>query len=274
MTTPPSTTSFLPRPDGRVAFDVAGEGPLVVLVPGMGDLRSTYRHVVDALRAHGHRVAVTDLRGHGDSDASFDAYGDEPTAGDLIALIEHLDDGPAVLVGNSMGAGAAVVAAAERPDLVQGLALLGPFVRDGSVGPVKRALFRLAMARPWVRLVWRAYLPSLYAGQHPEDLDQHLRAIDESLRRHRHAAAFSRTSRTSHDAPEARLAVVRAPAIVLMGEQDPDFPEPRAEAEWIGEQLDAEVVMVPEAGHYPQSQRPDVVLAALTRFLSEVALGA
>lgn len=270
MTDSTRTSSFLSRPGGRVAFDVAGDGPLVVLVPGMGDLRSTYRHVADQLRGRGYSVACTDLRGHGDSDTTFDEYGDEPTAGDLIALIGRLG-GPAVIVGNSMGAGAAVVAAAERPDLVAGLALLGPFVRDGSVGPVKRALFRIAMARPWVRLVWQAYLPSLYAGRRPQDLDEHLAAVAESLRRPGYARALSRTTRTGHGPAEARLAAVRAPAIVIMGELDPDFPDPRAEAGWIGEQLQAEVVMVPEAGHYPQAQQPQVVLSALTRFLAGVA---
>lgn len=273
MATHTETTSFLTRPDGRVAFDVAGEGPLVVLVPGMGDLRSTYRHVAGELRALGYRVAATDLRGHGDSDATFDDYGDEPTAGDLIALVEQLG-GPAVLVGNSMGAGAAVVAAAERPDLVAGLVLVGPFVRDGSVGLVKRGLFRLAMAPLWVRSVWRSYLPSLYVGRRPEDLDDHVRAVVDSLRRPGYAAAFSRTSRTSHDPAEARLAAVRAPALVVMGDRDPDFPDPRVEAEWIAEQLHADVVMVPEAGHYPQAQQPQAFLAAVAGFLSAVARGA
>lgn len=274
METSSSTLSYLSRPSGRIAFDVAGDGPLVVLVPGMGDLRSAYRHVAGPLRDRGYRVVATDLRGHGDSDASFDEYGDEPTAGDLTALVEHLGGGPAVLVGNSMGAGAAVVAAAERPDLVAGLALLGPFVRDGSMGLAKRALLRIAMAPPWIRRVWRAYLPALYAGRRPDDLAAHLDSIDESLRRPGRAAALSRTTATGHHAAEIRLAAVRAPAIVLMGEKDPDFPDPAAEAAWIAEQLDAEVVMVAQAGHYPQSQQPEVVLSALTRFLAGVSFGA
>jgi hypothetical protein len=36
-----------------------------------------------------------------------------------------------------------------------------------------------------------------------------------------------------------------------MGEQDPDFPDPAGEAGWIARILRAQVVMVPEAGHYP-----------------------
>ena len=55
-----------------------------------------------------------------------------------------------------------------------------------------------------------------------------------------------------------------------MGEQDPDFPDPVAEAEWIGRRLHATVVLVPEAGHYPQAQRPDVVVPAVAAFLDRV----
>ena len=110
-----SDTSYLTRPGGRIGYDVAGEGPLVVLVPGMGDLRAGYRFLAPALRTAGYRVACTDLRGHGDSDAAFPSYGDEETAGDVSALIEELG-GPAVVVGNSMAAGSAVLAAVQRQD--------------------------------------------------------------------------------------------------------------------------------------------------------------
>jgi pimeloyl-ACP methyl ester carboxylesterase len=68
-------TSYLACPGGRVGYDVAGEGPLVVLVPGMGDLRAGYRFLAPALREAGYRVACTDLRGHGDSDTTFSSYG-------------------------------------------------------------------------------------------------------------------------------------------------------------------------------------------------------
>jgi pimeloyl-ACP methyl ester carboxylesterase len=55
-----------------------------------------------------------------------------------------------------------------------------------------------------------------------------------------------------------------------MGEQDPDFPDPRAEADWIARALRAEVVMVPDAGHYPQSQQPGITTAAVLRFLEPI----
>ena len=108
-------TQFLQRDEGRIAYEVSGEGPLVVCVPGMGELRSIYRFTVPALVANGFRVASMDLRGHGDSDASFSSYDDSAAASDIEALIGHLG-GRAVIVGNSMGGAAAVMVAAARPE--------------------------------------------------------------------------------------------------------------------------------------------------------------
>jgi len=264
------STSYLTRPEGRIGYDVAGGGPLVVLVPGMGDLRSTYRFLAPAIRDRGYRVASTDLRGHGDSDVGFAEYGDEATAGDIIALILELG-GPAVIVGNSMGAGAAAIVAAQRPELVAGLVLVGPFVRNGDTTAVQRLLLRVAMATPWAASAWKSYLPKLYVGRRPADFDDHRRQVVASLRRPGYAKAFSRTTRTDHDAAEARLADVDTPVLVVMGECDPDFPDPRAEADWIAEALRGEVAMVPEAGHYPQSQQPELTTGAIVPFLSRVA---
>jgi pimeloyl-ACP methyl ester carboxylesterase len=83
-------TSYLTRPEGRIGYHVVGEDPLVVLVPGMGDLRASCRFLAQALREAGYRVACTDPHGQGDSDATFPAYGDEETADDGAALIGEL----------------------------------------------------------------------------------------------------------------------------------------------------------------------------------------
>ncbi len=263
-------TLYLDRPGGRIAYDVSGEGPLVVLVPGMGDLRATYRFLTPKLVEAGYRVATTDLRGHGDSDARFDTYGDLETAGDVVALIGTLG-GPAVVIGNSMGAGAAVCAAAEHPDLVSGLVLIGPFVRDGKVNLLTRMLMRMALAAPWAAFTWKAYLPRLYAGHTPPDQEAYLHDVVSGLRRPGYARAFSRTTRLSHAPAEARLGQVKAPTLVVMGEQDPDFPDPAAEADWIADALRGRTVMVAQAGHYPQSQQPDLVSDAVESFLAETA---
>jgi pimeloyl-ACP methyl ester carboxylesterase len=148
----------------------------------MGDLRGGYRFLAPALVEAGYRVASTDLRGHGESDVTFGSYGDVETAGDVLALIEELG-GPAMIVGNSMGAGAAAFAAAEEPELTGGLVLVGPFVRNGETSTIQRVLLRVAMARPWAASVWKSYMPKLYAGQRPEDFEDYRRQVVASLRR-------------------------------------------------------------------------------------------
>jgi pimeloyl-ACP methyl ester carboxylesterase len=251
-----------------VAYDLRGSGPLLVLVPGMGDLRSSYRHLVPVLVAAGYSVATTDLRGHGESDATFTAYGDVETAGDIHALITHLGRS-AVIVGNSLAAGAGVIVAADHPDLVDGLVLLGPFVRNPPANALTALLFRVMMAPLWIAPVWKAYLPSLYAGRQPDDFAEYRDAVVSSLRRKPYGKAFSLTTRQADHAPaEAKLDGVSAPTIVLMGEKDPDFRDPAAEARFIGDSLDARVVMVADAGHYPQAQQPQVTGEAILEFLA------
>jgi pimeloyl-ACP methyl ester carboxylesterase len=266
---------YLTRPEGRIAYDLAGPdvGPLVVAGPGMGDLRSSYRHLVPLLVDRGFRVATLDLRGHGDSDATFTAYDDRALASDLLALVDELG-GPALLVGNSMAAGAAVIAAADRPEAVSGLVLLGPFVRDGAVSPLTRLLFRLAMTKPWGPAAFLGYYPKWVPGVRPDGYDEHVAALRDNLRRPGHWKAFVQTTRTSHRPAEERLGAVRAPAVVVMGDADIDWPDPAAEARWVGEQLDAPVVMAPGVGHYPQSQAPELVADAVERLAARGGPGA
>ena len=212
------------RPGGSVAFEVNGSGPLIVCVPGMGDLRSSYRHVHTELTAAGYRVALTDLRGHGDSDCTFDEYGDIATAGDIAALIKELG-GPAVVVGNSMAAGSAVLVAAEHPELISGLVLVGPFVRDHATPVLTRLLMRAMMAPLWAAAAWNAYLPKLYAGLKPQDFDDYRASVKAAIKRPGHAKAFSLTTRTRHDAAAAALRSITAPTLLIMGELDPGLPE-------------------------------------------------
>jgi pimeloyl-ACP methyl ester carboxylesterase len=269
-------THQLDRPEGRLAYDLHGEGPLVVTSPGMGDVRSTYREYSSLLVAAGFRVADVDLRGHGDSDASFSSYGDEATATDLVALLEALLAGSgekAVIAGNSLSAASAVIAATRRPDLVRGLVLLGPFVRDPAISAVSRLAFRAMTAAPCAGAVWARYLPTLFAGRRPEGFAEHLAEVRASFRRTGHARAFSRTTRTSHAEAERLLPTIGVPALVLMGTLDPDFPDPAAEAAWIAERSGAEVVLVDDAGHYPQFQQPRVSADATIGFLRRLGQG-
>src|ERR1700744_5955349 len=113
-------TEFLDIEGGRIAYDVTGEGPLIVLSHGIGDRRQAYRFLAPELVRAGYRVAAADMRGHGESSlGDWKSISRTDVAGDLIALIRHLG-GPAVIVGHSLSGGAATIAPATEPDLVPG----------------------------------------------------------------------------------------------------------------------------------------------------------
>ena len=60
-------TEYLDLDGGRIAYDVTGTGPLVVLSHGIGDRRQAYRFLAPMLAQAGYRVVSADLRGHGES---------------------------------------------------------------------------------------------------------------------------------------------------------------------------------------------------------------
>ena len=102
------STHFLDLPDGRMAYDDVGAGPLIVATPAMLDLRSELRFLTPRLIDAGFRVVTIDQRGMGETSGQWPAYGSTPMAHDLIALLRHLDAGPAIIYGNSNGAAAGV----------------------------------------------------------------------------------------------------------------------------------------------------------------------
>jgi pimeloyl-ACP methyl ester carboxylesterase len=122
-----------------IAFDRHGDesSPPVVLLHGLSGARTTYAAVVDHLVGHAveHRwvqVVNADLRGHGESShTSIDAYDAGGYAADVIALIEHVDAGPVLLVGHSLGGVVATAVAQQRPDLVSRLLLEDPPLYEG-----------------------------------------------------------------------------------------------------------------------------------------------
>src|ERR1700761_3462987 len=131
-------TEFLDMAGGRIAYDLTGEGPLVVLSHGIGDRRQAYRFLAPKLAQAGYRVVSADLRGHGDSSMGWpsvtgkEAITRTDIAGDLLALIRHLG-GPAVIVGHSISGGAATIAAAQGPELVSGIVEIGPFTQTQKI---------------------------------------------------------------------------------------------------------------------------------------------
>ncbi len=257
----------LDRPGGTIAFDDAGAGPLVVMLPGLGDLRQQYRFLAPDIAAAGHRAVTADLRGHGASSSGWSDYGSEAAGGDLIALIEALGARPTVVIGNSFGAAPAVYAAAERPDLVAGLVLIGPFVRQHHMPALQRGALRLMTAGPWKVWAWGAFYDTLYPSAKPADHREHRRALLTNLAEPGRFEALRGMMFRDDTAIAARLAAVRAPTLVVMGTKDPDFPDPAAEARTVADALSGEVAMIDGAGHYPHVEMPEATNATIARFV-------
>jgi pimeloyl-ACP methyl ester carboxylesterase len=131
-------TKFLYVGGGEIAYDVSGEGPLVALSHGMGDVRRAYRFLAPRLILAGYRVAVVDMRGHGESNIGWTSITRTDVGRDLLALITRLG-GPAVIVGHSLPGGAAAVAAALESKIVRGIIGINPFTRVQRAGAIKAA---------------------------------------------------------------------------------------------------------------------------------------
>ena len=119
---PGGVTAVLERPGARLVYEVAGDGPAVVFIHGFGLDMRMWDPQAGPLAAR-FRVVRYDCRGFGAS-GPLDPAVSYTHAGDLVALLDHLDIGDAVLAGLSFGGRVALQAALAAPDRVRGLALL------------------------------------------------------------------------------------------------------------------------------------------------------
>ena len=111
----PSTT----LPSGRpVEYDRSGEGPPVLLIPGLGDRRAAWAATAGDLAREFSPISY-DLRGYSGDEAGVFTIGD--LAADSAGLIESLIREPAFVIGHSEGGFIALELALVRPDLVRGL---------------------------------------------------------------------------------------------------------------------------------------------------------
>ena len=207
---PAAATSYLTRPEGRVAYDVDGAGPWSCSCPAWATCAprtgsspppcgrpATGWPALRPARPRRQRRHLRRLRGHRDRRRHRRPHRGARRAGGRRRQLDGRRQPPSL-------------AAAERPELVAGLVLVGPFVRDPEASarpaaPVPRSPWRRRGRPP----SWKAYLPKLYAGRRPADFDEYRRLRSwRSLRRPGYARAFSRTTRTSHAPAEARLADV------------------------------------------------------------------
>ena len=259
-------TNYLPQHNGQIAYDDTGTGPLVVCVPSMGDLRSEYRFLRPLLVDAGYRVVTMDVRGHGETSTNWDDVSVAGVGEDILALVRELQAGPAIVVGTSMGAGAAIWSAVESPDLIRGIILVDPFV-DGEGNPFLALLFRVMFARPWGPSLWVKYYQALYPTRKPADFAEYSSALRANLTQRGRHEALMQMLRASKKASGDRIPRLNTPALVMMGSKDPDFKNPELEAKRVTGMVCSEYVMIENAGHYPHAEFPEETARPMISFM-------
>ncbi len=265
-------TQYINHQNGQIAYDDAGNGPLVVCVPALGDLRSEYRFLSPLLVQAGYRVVTMDVRGHGETSTEWDDFSVAGIGADILALIHELKSGPAVVVGTSMGGGAAIWAAVEAPDLIRGMILIDPFV-DGDGNRFLEILFSIMFARPWGPSMWLKYYSSLYPTRKPADFAEYSTVLSSNLKERGRLEAMMQMLYASKKASGERIPKVDKPALVLMGSKDPDFKNPEGEAKRVADALRGRYVMIENAGHYPHAEMPEVTASLMAAFLDSLKKG-
>lgn len=259
------------RVDGRKVFAATGgrpfdaAKPVVVFVHGAG-----MDHTVWPLQArwfahHGRSILAVDLPGHGRSEGkpldSIDKLG--AWLGDLIAASGVSQ---AALVGHSMGALAAFEAAAQAPDRVTKVALLG-ISAPMAVHPdlLKAAQADETLASELVAS-WgfgrRAHLgghqaPGLWM------LGGGLSLLEAGPKG---ALGIDLAACNAYQGGGGAAGKVKCPVLFLCGAADIMTP-PKAAAALAKQVADAKIVTLPDAGHMMMIERPDATLAALKSFL-------
>ena len=263
----PAVARYRSRP--RTVATDRGTGPALVLAHGTLMDRTMFAPQVDAL-ADDNRVVAYDLRARTDRYA--DDYDLWDLADDCAALMDGLDINSAVLGGMSMGGFMALRFARRYPEHVDGLVLIdttaGPHeaheieryrdmvgtVREAGVVPdqlvdvVAHILFGATTNEERPDLVdhwcdrWRTYPPEAIH-----------REVESWLER----PDFT-----------AELGAIDVPALVVHGEEDLGLAPERSDG--LVEGLDAERVLVPEAGHSSNLERPEPVTEAIRAFLDRV----
>jgi len=246
----------------RLHVEVEGRGPRLVLVHGFTQTGRSWGPVATGL-AHRHEVVRVDAPGHGRSAA---------LAVDMVEGARLLGEagGVAAYIGYSMGARLCLHLALARPDRVTALVLIGGTA--GIADPAERRARReddeaLAVELEQVgvdEFVRRWLARPLFAG-----LDVTAAGVDARLENTVAGLAASlRLAGTGAQEPLwARLQELEMPVLAVAGENDDAF---RSRAEAVAGAIgpNAEVAVVPGAGHAAHSEAPDAFLAIVQRFLA------
>ncbi|HEV7351561.1 MAG TPA: alpha/beta hydrolase [Brevundimonas sp.] len=257
----------------RLHYTLDGDGPeTLVFVHGLMLASESWERQV-AHFAGRYRVLTFDLRGQGRSEHPRAGLDLDNLAADTAELIHTLGLGPCHLVGFSMGTFVALRVAARRPELVRTLTLIGPSAEAEEPAnlPRYRLLIGLVKAigpapftRPLMKILFGdTFLKDPARRAEAERWRGYLRRLPRALAR---AAAASAGRR----GVEAELAWIRAPTLVVSGDEDRPISPTRARAVHAGIP-GSRFVAVPATGHAVMIERPARFNALLEGHISGAA---
>lgn len=255
---------------GKVAVEINGAGPPLVLLHSVAHDHHDFDAVVPALSKHFQTIAV-DWPGHGESDMFA-----PPESAHALGLFDALEDvvdalrlAPAVLLGNSVGGGAALRFAARKPRRVRGLVL----VDSNGFTDTAAALVRIAcwiqgreLVRRWTGMAFaRSYLklPS-------KRVDAVLSRLEASRKRpgfiEMDAAMWRSFASPEVNGLSALARTVSAPTMIVWGKHDP-VVRLRVEGKRARESMPNAAFVELDTGHAPFVEDPPAFLDAVLPFL-------
>lgn len=254
--------------------------PTLVLLHGITGSAVSLAEAIDHWVARGYRVVAVDARGHGLSPrwepAQLERAG-EVLVEDLIAVLEDLATAsrgraalglptpPApVVIGHSMGAATAMVAAGRRPDLVTGVVLEDP-ARFGTRGP--RELLARGAARERARAAEVDDLPSA-VGRALETMPD-VEALPGVWASQRTDPALLLSGVVTPEVPwDEAMAALEVPALLLTGDRPGSARVGREGLEGAARNPHVTPVLVPEAGHQVRRSDPEAFYRAVDEWLT------
>jgi len=215
-------TDYLETNGARIAYDVVGNGEPVVLVhAGVAD-RSMWDDQVEALR-DAYRVIRHDTRGFGETETEAVPFSNRA---DIAALLDHLGERSAHLVGLSRGGQIALDFALEYPERVRSLTAVAGGV-GGYESPAElpaetwEAVEAMEEAQDWEALSdWETAFWADGPGQSPDRVPEVRRRVHEWVLTNYRAEKVEGEPQPLDPPAETRLSELRAPLLVMLGTLD------------------------------------------------------
>jgi pimeloyl-ACP methyl ester carboxylesterase len=237
----------------------------VVLLHGFSDSHRSF----DLLRPHlpsEWRVFAPTQRGHGESSKPSGGYGMSAFARDVPAFLDAVEVDRAILVGHSMGAAVALQAAADYPERVQAIVLMGSFADfRANPGAAELAAACAALSDPVDPNFAREFQESTLANPTPEGFLEMV--VQESLKLPAFVWRDVSSGFLKADLPDAARRA-RAPALIIWGDRDVYCP--RTDQSALCEALGAELAVMAGVGHAVHWERPAEVAKELVNFVAGV----